>query len=240
MLIELVSDLHHEFYEDLHLYKNPNNVQVLVIAGDLAVGSTNVHIALKRFKESYEHVVYVPGNHEYYGSTIRDFDDSISDFTRNSGIHFLNPGTIKIEDTTFVGAALWTNFQEDHFARLAAKDRISDFYNIKDFSTTNCVELNTIHKQYIKQMLQLSNRVVVVTHFLPTLSCISQRFRGAGLLNKYFANDLEDLVEEYQPLAWLFGHTHDQINYQHAATQVIANPYGYNQNKGYSKCLISV
>lgn len=241
MKIRLISDVHFEFYEDPRLLNNDDQAEVLVIAGDLAVGYLPVWSALKRFADLYDHVVYVPGNHEYYRQNMDEFDDYIRRFAEGTNIHFLNPGKFVLNDVTFIGATLWTNFRDDHFAKLAAKNMISDFRLIPRFSGDKAVQLFEQHLAYIKfQYEDCPGKKVVVTHFLPTLECIAPRFRNEGLVNYYFANDLGGWVGDLKDTTWLFGHTHDLVNIQLGDTRLIANPYGYNRNEFYKERLIDV
>lgn len=241
MKIKLISDLHQEFYHDEELYKNDSNVDVLVVAGDLAVGYAKVYRALERFADNYKDVIYVPGNHEYYGNTIEAFDSKLKAAIVEPNIHFLNPGSVKIGEVTFIGATLWTNFGGDLFAQQVSARSINDFISIKEFSTSKACNLYYKHCKFIEEGLQkLEGKKIVVTHFLPTKECIAPRFKGPDLINKYFANSLENLIEEYQPEAWFFGHTHDQINYDHIKTKVVANPYGYYKNANYPEFIYEI
>lgn len=241
MKIKLISDVHFEFYEDPRLFANPEQADVLVIAGDLAVGYLPVWSALKHFADLYDEVIYVPGNHEYYGQDMPAFDAYIQRFSYNTNIRFLNPGAIRIRDVMFIGATLWSNLRDDHFAKVAVKNMISDFRLIPGFSTTKCAELYTQHIEYIKaQHDAAEGKKVIVTHFLPAIECIAPRFRNEGLINYYFANDLGEYISGLKDTTWLFGHTHDLVNIQLGDTRVIANPYGYNRNEYYQQRIIEV
>jgi hypothetical protein len=68
---------------------------------------------------------------------------------------------------------------------------------------------------------------VVVTHFLPARECIAPRWRGANLLNDYFANNLGEYISTMSDATWLFGHTHDATDIVLGDTRVVANPHGY-------------
>jgi predicted phosphohydrolase len=139
MKIALYSDLHTEFVAGSHLkgYLSPllkTDADVVVLAGDIASGRTNVKDVLKAFSDAYKHVIYVAGNHEYYGSSLEIFDD-IGQLPDN--VHFLNPGSVRIDGVTFIGGSLWTNFRNDPFAMLSAKSMISDFRSIQGFIPEN-------------------------------------------------------------------------------------------------------
>lgn len=241
MKIRLISDVHQEFYEDKALYANKGE-DVLVIAGDLNVGHKTCWNRLQRFAEKTANVVYISGNHEYYGYNIAEFDDYIKRFSYGSNVHFLNPGTVTIDSVTFIGATLWSNFGNDHFAQQYCGQKINDFYNIRGFNTQECVKLYELHAAYIKSQYEaVEGQKVIVTHFLPDSACIDPVYRGEGMINKYFANDLGGWISELSDVPyWLFGHTHSLVDLKIGSTRVIANPYGYNRNHNYKECLLEV
>lgn len=236
MKIKLLSDLHHEFQRKKKAtepeYFKYDGEDVLILAGDIASGSTNTIGIIKKFRDNgFENIVYVPGNHEYYGTTVPDFDNKM--LAKCVGkAHFLNPGHIIIEDTVFIGATLWTNFRNDHFARMTAKDMISDFNLINDFTTGMPVVMFDKHFEYIKHTYELYPELkkVIVTHFLPAIECISPRFQRDNLINKYFANDLGNWIGNIQNTTWVFGHTHDSVDIMIGDTRMLCNPYGYYPN----------
>lgn len=240
MKISLISDCHFEFYEDTSLYRNNHNSDVLVIAGDLAVGHNAVWSALQRFSKTYKHVIFIAGNHEYYDkkSSVAAFDDYISRFTRNTNIKFLNPGSVTIGDVSFIGGTLWTNFRNDPIARMACASRIADF---RYFSTDLAVKKHTEHFKYFQEAYsKLPGKKVIVSHFLPAIECISLRWRGPDVINYYFANDHAEWIADLKDTTWLFGHTHDNVDIMIGDTRLIANPYGYNKNHNYKEMILEV
>lgn len=240
MKIRLLSDVHHEFYEDKRLYSNKGE-DVLVIAGDLNVGHEKCWSALKQFADHVEHVVYVPGNHEYYHQNMAEFDRYMEVFCMGTNIHYLNPGHAYIDDVCFIGACLWTNFGDNKFNQVVCTQRINDFRIIKGFSGDKCTQLYNKHADYIKRQYEaVEGKKVIVTHFLPDHACVAPQYRGPDVLNHYFANNLGDWISELRDTTWLFGHTHDLVDIQIGDTKVIANPYGYNRNEHYVERLITV
>lgn len=235
MKIRLLSDLHHEFMlakeEKAQTYFEYRGEDVLVLAGDIASGSTNVMDTIKRFRKAgFPEVVYVPGNHEYYGTSVRDFNAKMAiKVLQDDTVHFLNPGCVEIDGVLFIGAPLWTNFRGDIHAQLAAKSMITDFRLIDGFHPEHAVRMFFDHFSFIIKMYEMypDHKKVVVTHFLPAVECISERFRGPDLINNYFANDLGDWISNLSDTTWLFGHTHDKIDITIGETRLVANPYGY-------------
>lgn len=235
MKIRLLSDLHHEFMtgkeEKAQPYFEYRGEDVLILAGDIACGSTNVMDTIKRFKAAgFPEVIYVPGNHEYYGTSFRDFNAKMSlKVFEHDNVHFMNPGCTIIDDVVFIGAPLWTNFRGDIHAKMAAKSMITDFRLIDGFHPDHAESMFREHLSFIKMMYEVhpNQKKVIVTHFLPAVECISPRFRGANLLNNYFANDLGEWISTLSDTTWLFGHTHDKVDITIGDTRLVANPYGY-------------
>jgi Icc-related predicted phosphoesterase len=46
-------------------------------------------------------------------------------------------------------------------------------------------------------------------------------------LSPAFVSDLSALIEEFQPAAWVFGHTHHNIDEQVGSTRIVTNQRGY-------------
>lgn len=242
-----MSDLHLEFWKgnndpfyspypypilNLDWFYQPNDV--LILAGDIAVGIEKLEQTLHHFSKLSRHVIYVFGNHEYYGGNI---DNRYKRIKVASNVHVLNPGHVKIDDVTFVGATLWTDFHNDPLAENASQRGITDFYKIRTgaawdqrmFNTKDCSQRFLNDYKYLLEAQKLPGKKVYVTHFLPSLECVSPYWRtNGGTLNKYFAANCDNLINQLEDTPyWFFGHTHDQINLKLNDTQFIANPFGY-------------
>lgn len=233
MKIRLLSDLHTEFrlpYK-VQSFAEYRGEDVLVLAGDIASGSTNTMDVIKFFlDQGFPKVIYVPGNHEYYGTGFDEFNAKMENKCyMTPGAYYLNPDAVVIDGVKFIGATLWTNFADNPFSQSAAKRGINDFRMIRDFDVNRCAKTYYEHLDFIKQAYEErgSNKVVVVTHFLPARECIAPRFRGPDLINDYFANDLGEYIATMSDTTWLFGHTHDATDIVLGDTRVVANPHGY-------------
>ena len=233
MKIRLLSDIHTEFglpYQT-HAMSEYCGEDVLVLAGDISSGVDNVLEVIEFFKaQGFPKIVYVPGNHEYYGTEFDEFNTTMTAACRDlTGVYFLNPGVVSIDDVLFIGATLWTNFADNPLSQGYARRGISDFSVIKNFNTNRCVELYYEHYEFIKHEYENrgNKKVVVVTHFLPARECISERWRGPSLINDYFANNLGKYISEMTNTTWMFGHTHDSVDVMLDQTRVVANPHGY-------------
>src|SRR5688500_17903140 len=111
MRLQLLSDLHFEFHRDggrsLVEACHATDVDVLLLAGDIAVAE-GIGPALTLFAERYPHVIYVHGNHEFYGSDRASVLAHTGDLCARFGnVHFLDCDSVELEGQRFVGAPLW-------------------------------------------------------------------------------------------------------------------------------------
>lgn len=235
MNIKLLSDLHIEGFANPRIYENHDHADVLVLAGDINVTAERVWTDLKKFAENFKYVVYIPGNHEWYHNSFEEFHAKLSNFTAGqSSIFYLCNSSIKIKDVTFIGTPLWTNFRNSPRLAMLAKGLISDF---RWYSPKECMERGIDAQQWLKQEYEnTTGKKVIVTHWLPAVECISDRFNTPNNedLNSYFANDMGGWIKELTDVPfWFFGHTHDSVDIMLGECRVVANPAGYRHRAGY-------
>jgi predicted phosphodiesterase len=227
MKLQLISDLHFEFHADKGASfvnsLNPEGVDVLVVAGDLAVGeqiSDALGLICRRYKDA--HVVYVHGNHEFYMSDRR----SVLRETRkarelNDNLHWLDGHTIEISGQRFLGTTLW--FREDPKAR-PYEGHLNDFHVIRDFRAW-VYEENRRARIFLEEDLREGD--VVITHHLPVPEAIHPKYRGSPL-NAFFLCDMSQLIADRKPKLWMHGHTHSSVDRTlESGTRVLCNPFGY-------------
>jgi Icc-related predicted phosphoesterase len=230
MKLHVLSDLHTEFGD----FDPPEtDADVVVLAGDIGVGTDGVEWAARQYRKVP--VTYVPGNHEYY-----HFDIGITEQLKSSApanIHVLDQDAYEIEGVRFLGTTLWTDFKlygegEAWFSRREAKRSIDDFRSIRNgarpFTPEDSVRLHEMSRAWLVGELQkeVNGRTVIVTHHLPATPSIAGRYRNDPL-NPAFASSLEDIIERYQPELWIHGHTHVACDYEIYGTRVVCNPRGY-------------
>lgn len=224
MLVQVVSDLHVEFHADrgrsLLGSLDPTGVDVLVVAGDLGTLST-VGSALRALCARYPHVVFVLGNHEYYGSSPAEVHAALRSFsTLLPNLHWLHRGTAEIGGVVFAGAVLWFRDAPDN-PRYA--HRLNDFSMISGFVPWVYEESRKDEVFLKKAALQAD---VVVTHHLPAQGSVADGFRDSPL-NRFFLCDVEPVVSASGAVLWVHGHTHSPCDYVCGSTRVLCNPLGY-------------
>ena len=129
MKIQVISDLHLEFHNPLP--ELAEGADVIVCAGDLApIGSGAVRYASEEWADA-GHILYVPGNHEFYGTDIDRARKQLAEECATHGITLLDPDAIVIDAVHFICATLWTDFLLDGIAHEPSAHRaalgMSDF-----------------------------------------------------------------------------------------------------------------
>ena len=226
MQIQILSDVHFEFHRDSGRSfvesLDPDGVEVLVLAGDIAVGADLPH-ALELFCRRYSgaRVVYVNGNHEFYGTNRASVVALCREAeSRHPNLTWLDVSTAQISGQRFLGAPLWFAPSSEAFR---FRHAMTDFSVIRDFESWVYDE-NARAVAFLREEVREGD--VVVTHHLPSLASIAPRFAHSPL-NPFFVCDLEPLIRERRPRLWIHGHTHCSMHYEIGATTVACNPFGY-------------
>jgi len=229
--IQVVSDCHLEFHQDggaafiEALSAKAKEVDVLVVAGDLATEQQLIP-ALKMLTNNFKHVVYVLGNHEFYGrakvnfvrAALQHLDDQRANF------HWLNRSTVIIEGQRFVGCPLWFKFSEHN---KLYEHMMNDFSQIQRFKHWVYQE-NQEDMDFLRETVKADD--IVVTHYLPAEESVAPQYKGS-LLNCFFLCDVSEIIHFGGPKLWLHGHTHSSFDYQLGPTRVVCNPFGYARHE---------
>lgn len=236
--INLVSDIHLEFYTQEDQTKILDKIletecDVLVIAGDFCTQS-RLSANTTYLAKSGRQIVYVVGNHEYYGKTPHDIVHTTLKNTeaQHPNFHWLHNTLVKIKGVVFAGTPMWHEF--DIAEDLADAYNIADIKNIAEF-------VPFVQEQHYSASKFLKNvkADVIVTHHLPSYKCVSPRYQRE-VTNKFFVHPILEKLTN-QPTVWCYGHTHDRGNQKIGKTQVIGNPMGYpNENATYQPCIIEL
>jgi Icc-related predicted phosphoesterase len=234
-----ISDLHLTRGEGWSAGQIPQ-ADVAIVAGDVRESVVFAVEWLARHIRPHMQVVFVPGNHEYYGTV---HDHALlrgKQAATSADIHLLDGDQVVIGDVRFLGATLWTDYLwfGEPFrwgAMQAARTGLNDHRHIawsKDpwlrFRPEEAAVLH--HRARLKIESHLvqphPGPTVVVTHHAPHPQSISREFR-ADLLSAAYASDLSDLIARTGPNLWVHGHTHHAVDYCIGVTRILSNPRGY-------------
>lgn len=223
MKFQIISDVHTEFHRDGGRYfceNVPVLAPVLVIAGDFAL-NRNLVDCVSVICQRFENVIYVCGNHEYYGATRGDVNKSMIKLQKRfKNFHWLNNDSVVIEGQKFVGSTMWFRDQPDN---VFYKDLMNDFSIIPAFNKW-VYEENVKADQFFAK--EVEEGCVVISHHAPCSLSASKRYKDSPT-NRFYICDQSNLIKAKKPKYWIHGHMHEPVSYQLYDTWVESNPFGY-------------
>lgn len=246
MKIQLASDLHLEFiqrdYPGKRLIEPAPGADVLVLAGDIANGTQ----AIELFADWPVQVLYVAGNHEFYGYTFDQLRIDLRKAAAGTSIHFLDNDAFQMDGVRFLGATLWTDYKLardlSQLTQMRHAERcIRDHSAIRagngyftDFTAQMALDEHEKSRAWLENELAkpFDGKTVVITHHGCHRLSVHPRYVG-NVANAAFVSDLSSLL--FKANFWLHGHVHDSFDYSASGCRVVANPRGYAKNRWKSK-----
>ncbi|WP_408598542.1 metallophosphoesterase family protein [Pseudomonas sp. PLMAX] len=239
MKLGIYSDLHNEFSR---FDPAPSDADVVILAGDINLKSRGVKWANEVFKCP---VIYVCGNHEYYGGhidhTLRKMKDGAAPH-----VHVLENEALILNQTRFLVTTAWTDFSSTGdviAAKRIAWEWMNDYTVIRtDESYRRLRPDDLIAKSkaayaWLTQELNkpFDGKTVVVTHHAPALDYVGDDHPGH--LIAAYANNWSELLAKAD--LWIYGHTHVTADFFKEGCRVVSNPRGYpGQNTGFDPDLL--
>jgi predicted phosphodiesterase len=226
---------------DLHLGQGAlaapdTDADVVILAGDIARPAEAVAWATSLRKP----VLYVPGNHEFYGASIDGTLAMLRRLCAGTDVRLLDDDVVELSGVRFVGSTLWTDFMLfgaglRERAMQEGQRFLRDFSRIRStedapspFTPADSAARFARHSRFLADTLATPfvGNTVVITHHAPSPRSIHPRFRDS-LLNACFISKLEHLLDGEHACLWVHGHTHDSFDYTVSGTRVVCNPRGY-------------
>ena len=264
MKIFLTSDIHTErahkrfdpeFDYPCLRFDYPEEADVIVLAGDIGEWINGIEWARHRFEN--KEIIYVPGNHEYYRSDLNVIDELRSK-AKELGINLLENDSVIIGDVRFLGATLWTNFNDFSSAEVdKAQASITDYsvIGIKNWHA----DINNTLAEKLKLLPTIENnkhelftpRIAYLLH-KNTLKWLESQLltpydgktvivthhapslRSCGTkVNYSYASNLDDFIKLYAQHIdlWCHGHIHAPVDYEMSGVRIVSNPRGYSQEE---------
>lgn len=252
MKIWLLSDLHLEvanFVPD-QTCRAAQEADVVVLAGDIAPVMSGGQLSrypdpiawiLQHFGDTP--VIFVPGNHEFYGGEVTAVRQALRARTHGTSIHLLDDSATIIGGVRFLGATLWTDFcygaKQDIDVAWAMRGAscLPDFNGAIRMTMPGQSESVALQPPMARQLHQesvawltaeltcpVSMPTVVVTHHMPAAASVAPAYAHHPL-NAAFVSSLEPLLARAD--LWLHGHTHCSTDYRLGPCRVVCNPRGY-------------
>lgn len=251
MKVLILSDLHlaHQGFSPIYEGRRiDEEADVVVLAGDIHDGVAGMRWGRETFPD--KPIVYVAGNHEFYGFDWTHHVDSMREAARTYDIEFLEADAVDLAGVRFLGCSLWTDFElfgegKRTDALRLAKSSINDYQFIQISQTAEIYWANSkllmpslTLRRHQGSVEWLASRLagpgdpaktVIVSHHAPHPKSIPARYAD-DLVAASYASDLTRLMG--QAGLWIHGHIHHSVDYEVNGTRVVANPRGYPRKNG--------
>jgi Icc-related predicted phosphoesterase len=250
MKIAAMSDLHLEFERGRASPSIDNAIgaDLVILAGDVDIGTRGFDYAAEVSDRLGAPVVYVLGNHEGYDGTPFDqLYDALREKAGETGgrVHVLENRavrlTIKGEQVYILGATLWTDYAANGpelvaFAMRQAARGLNDHVRCRlrggPFTPSDARDLHFSSRAWLDAEVEKIRvddpeaQIIIVTHHAPILDANPPQYRG-GALAPAFVSDMRAEIEAWQPALWVFGHTHHDIDMRIGETRLLSRQRGY-------------
>lgn len=249
MKIQLLSDLHNEFLRNGKSHPDhkwtgvipETEADIIVLAGDIDTGTNGIEWAIKESERLAKEIIYVLGNHEFYGHEYHSLKDKIAKQCEGTSVHCLDYGTHIKKGVRFIGATLWTDYKADirvpqDLAMFLVEKGLADHHKIKyrsgdtyrKFQPLDALAIHQTELTWLKKQIDnpFNGKTVVITHHGPHPICQHPAYPMSEI-STAFHSDLSSLIEQSDIDLWAYGHTHANINEVLLNTRIISNQAGY-------------
>lgn len=238
MKIHYLSDLHLEYEANRDFLRHqPLKAMgdILILAGDCFYLGDRLaeEPFLKWAADNYEHVLLIPGNHEFYdGFDLADYGPSWQ-LKIQPNMRCCYNKVVSFGDTDIILSTLWSEIPKEN--ERAIGYFLTDFHRIKydghdltvaDYNHEHEVCLRFVRKSVAKSK---AKHKIVVTHHVPTRYCTPPKLRKirGGSLQDAFTVDLTSYIQTVHIDYWIYGHSHVNMDRQVGSTIITSNQLGY-------------
>ncbi|MER2493088.1 metallophosphoesterase [Catenovulum sediminis] len=239
--LSVMSDIHLGCFapDKLPDFELAQGIDVLVLARDIMDGVKSHGIDWVLNLNPNIPIIYIAGNHEYYGSRRDKAIRNLTDAFANTNVRFLINDTVTIKGYKFIVTDLWTDYQlrgdivkSTNFAR----SRMNDFRKIKFKSATGYRKLRPLDtvqwhieaKHFIQTELNNCQEEIPisVTHHATHPLQLEPAYKNSEFSPAY-ASDMTEFFNQCKtkPVLAINGHS----NYCHSdGIYYYSNPFGYH------------
>lgn len=231
----VISDIHLEYAKKLDI-PVIKGVKFLILAGD--IGSYRDHLDFIRACAKKYTVIYVLGNHEFYGYTLKE----VRDFWKSVEIenfYFLDNSSVVIDGIEFIGSTLWVDFnRRNPRTMMSASVDIKDFRKIYNATADEYITSDEIYSEfetaynYLKEAIYQDNGMtkVLVTHHAFSHQSVHPSYRNHESdlrMNHMYASNLDYFIGNSLLKVAIHGHMHTSVDYMLGDVHVVCEPVGY-------------
>lgn len=226
-------------FSDLHIHRrnffdyNYHNEDLIIAAGDIGEGMDGVRM-LEAITPAGVPVLYVPGNHEYYGYNYYKLNDQFREHNAGGESHvkvLLNE-VYETDTVLFAGSTLWTDF-DVYGTQAYSADRWAYGLNDSRYIRTDnggleASDVISWNHEALKFLdgVKSDKRMILITHYCPEKSSHPQ-WAGSNLNPGFITKIPAHIHNKFY--MHIHGHTHDSMDYKlENGPYVVCNPKGYS------------
>lgn len=238
------SDLHLDFGS--LVIDNTENADCLILAGDIIEFSqlvlksdlsyNYVDEFFKNISDQFKQVIWIPGNHEYYGTSIWQGPMIANRYIEANGfgnIKVVNNDVVYVNDVPVVCSTLWTDLGNANPIVMEMAGRSMNDYRHIDIKRGDInVALRPIdtYNMHMEALQFLDSAItdvpcVVVSHHAPSFACSD--YPPSMLDHAYMSNMCDFILDRPSINYWIYGHTHSRIKFELGEAKVMSNCRGY-------------
>lgn len=231
-----------QYASDLHLEFQPESEKLwetllvpcaknLILAGDICCAekrSILVHFLIW-CKSKWERVIYVPGNHEYYGLSLAEGGTILEKIGKECAVEVLNPGVVEVDNVLIIGATMWSHIPDSDIRK--AKNGLNDFVRIEEHSVPlhnkRFEEELGYLKREVKKGYEDGKEMLIVTHHVPSRGMAAM---DGSDLTTCFGTDVTEHFASFNDKikGWIYGHSHLNRRAEMDGIRVTCNQVGYS------------
>jgi len=206
MEFQVVSDLHLKNNDDFEL---KITAPYLILAGDIGYPFTAIFWKFIEYVSvKYNHVYFVPGNHEFYGQTPEVADEFLrNSFERYKNITYMNGDCVELEKIVLIGSILWSHVPKEC-------DKVSrNFGPHKNILKFSVKERNSVFEAATAWIEGRAGsfpgkKIILITHYAPLCHESCHPKHDGDLKNHDYGTDLYKLIDVSNIDLFIYGHTH--------------------------------
>jgi predicted phosphodiesterase len=260
MKVAIASDWHREFYQSFEITLD-GDTDMMIVAGDVHPDSDKVAELLFDLRIP---VVFVAGNHDYYGSIFEETLAKMRKRFANTNVEFLEKDSFEFGNFRFFGATLWSEYLTENQKRMLADkpDRLAEMrkinmnYALHSMNDFNLIRTSTtgylvnpeffLNEFYATQTalneflaVETNKKNIIVTHNAPTYATTNPIYQNSKL-NPAFHNDMDDVIKNNKIELWVHGHTHFDADMYLHGTRIVSNQFGYPREKKFNMLYVEI
>ena len=251
MYFQIASDLHLEFPDNRNYLQNSPIIpkaDILLLGGDIMpihkIDARGFKNFIDYFSDHFEKTYWIPGNHEFYGGDLSNYQGSFKEDIRTK-VHLLNNNVIMEGNSELIMSTLWTKISKRNLGEI--RYSVNDYRNIglrkKTLEPEDTTKMFEENLKFLESSLakQKKAKRIVLTHHVPTLQNYPPKYKG-DVLNEAFTVDIDNLITGSDIDYWVFGHHHFNVpSFKLGCTTMLTNQLGYVLNaehKGFNDGLV--